>query len=32
MHLSYVILYVKNIAETVAFYEKAFGLKQRFVH
>lgn len=32
MRLGYVILYVKNIQETVAFYEKAFGLKRRFIH
>jgi lactoylglutathione lyase len=29
---SYTILYVKDVVESVAFYEKAFGLKQRFVH
>lgn len=32
MHLGYVIIYVKDIQETVAFYEKAFGLKVRFIH
>lgn len=32
MRLGYVIIYVKNILETVAFYEKAFGLKRRFLH
>jgi len=32
MHLGYVIIYVKDIQETVAFYEKAFGLKSRFIH
>lgn len=32
MRLGYVIIYVKSIQETVAFYEKAFGLKRRFVH
>lgn len=29
---SYTILYVKNVPQSVAFYEKAFGLKQRFIH
>ncbi|KAM3091588.1 VOC family protein [Phormidesmis sp. 146-35] len=29
---SYTILYVKDVPQTIAFYEKAFGLKQRFVH
>ncbi len=28
---SYTILYVKDVSATVAFYEKAFDLKQRFV-
>jgi lactoylglutathione lyase len=28
----YTILYVKDILQAVTFYEKAFGLKQRFVH
>lgn len=32
MRLGYVIIYVKDIPETVAFYEKAFGLKRRFIH
>jgi len=32
MHLGYVIYYVQSVAETVAFYEAAFGLKTRFVH
>jgi uncharacterized glyoxalase superfamily protein PhnB len=32
MHLGYVIIYVKDIQETVSFYEKAFGLKRRFIH
>ncbi len=32
MKFSYAILYVKNVAQSVAFYEKAFGLKQRFIH
>lgn len=32
MKLSYTILYVKDVPASVAFYEKAFGLKQRFIH
>jgi lactoylglutathione lyase len=32
MRLGYVIIYVKEIQESVAFYEKAFGLKCRFIH
>ncbi|MDF5723361.1 MAG: VOC family protein [Rhizonema sp. PD37] len=32
MKFSYTILYVKNVTESIAFYEKAFGLKQRFIH
>lgn len=32
MKLGYTILYVENVEETVAFYEKAFGLKKKFVH
>lgn len=28
---AYTILYVKNVAQSVAFYERAFGLKQRFM-
>ncbi|MBD2362003.1 VOC family protein [Anabaena minutissima FACHB-250] len=32
MKFSYTILYVKDVAQSVAFYEKAFGLKQQFVH
>jgi lactoylglutathione lyase len=31
MKLGYVIIYVPNVAETVQFYEKAFGLTKRFV-
>ncbi|NEQ24006.1 MAG: VOC family protein [Microcoleus sp. SIO2G3] len=31
MKFSYTILYVKDVAQSVAFYEKAFGLKQRFI-
>jgi uncharacterized glyoxalase superfamily protein PhnB len=30
--LGYVILYVRDVEATVDFYEKAFGLKRRFVH
>jgi lactoylglutathione lyase len=29
---SYTILYVKDVSQAVAFYEQAFGLKQRFIH
>jgi uncharacterized glyoxalase superfamily protein PhnB len=32
MKLAYVILYVADVAETVAFYERAFGIERRFVH
>jgi len=32
MEFSYTILYVKDVAQSAAFYEKAFGLKQRFIH
>ena len=32
MRLGYTILYVPDIPATVAFYEKAIGLHQRFVH
>lgn len=32
MRLGYVIIYVRDIQETVTFYEKAFGLKLRFIH
>jgi uncharacterized glyoxalase superfamily protein PhnB len=28
---AYTILYVKDVAQSVAFYERAFGLKQRFI-
>ena len=31
MKFSYTILYVKDVAQSVAFYERAFGLKQRFI-
>lgn len=30
--LGYVILYVKNVSETMTFYEEAFGLTRRFFH
>lgn len=30
--LGYVILYVKDVSATLAFYEKAFGLSRRFFH
>ena len=32
MRFSYTILYVKNVQATVSFYEKAFGIKRRFIH
>jgi lactoylglutathione lyase len=32
MKLGYVILYVKDVAASVAFYEEAFGLKRRLLH
>ena len=32
MQLGYVIIYVEDVNATVNFYEKAFGLKRRFVH
>ena len=32
MKLGYVIVYVTDVAATVAFYERAFGLKRRFVN
>ncbi len=32
MKLGYTIIYVADVPATVAFYEKAFGLKTRFVH
>lgn len=31
MELGYVILYVNDVASSVAFYERAFGLTRRFV-
>lgn len=30
--LAYVILYVPNVEQSLSFYERAFGLKRRFVH
>ena len=32
MHLGYVIHYVPDVLATVAFYERAFGVRRRFVH
>lgn len=32
MKFGYTILYVPNVAQTVAIYEEAFGLSRRFVH
>ena len=32
MKLGYLIVYVPDVAAAVAFYERAFGLKRRFVH
>jgi lactoylglutathione lyase len=32
MKFSYTILYLKDVVQSVAFYEKAFGLKQQFIH
>ncbi len=32
MKLRYAIIYVQNVAETVVFYERAFGLTHRFIH
>lgn len=32
MKFGYTILYVKDVASTVAFYEKAFGFERQFVH
>lgn len=28
---SYTILYVKNVSESIEFYEKAFGFKRKFI-
>ena len=32
MRLGYIIVYVPDVAETIGFYERAFGLSRRFVH
>lgn len=32
MRLGYTILYVEDVNSSVSFYERAFGLKRRFVH
>jgi lactoylglutathione lyase len=32
MQFGYTILYVANVPQTLAFFEKAFGLKTRFLH
>lgn len=32
MNLSYVILYVENVAASLSFYEEAFSLKRKFLH
>ena len=32
MKFGYTILYVNDIEKTMMFYEKAFGLKQKFIH
>lgn len=32
MNLGYIIIYVTDVPRTVAFYEKAFRLKLRFIH
>jgi len=32
MKLGYTIIYVADVPKTVAFYEAAFGLTQRFIH
>ena len=32
MQFAYTIIYVPNVAESLAFFEKAFGLKRRFLH
>jgi catechol 2,3-dioxygenase-like lactoylglutathione lyase family enzyme len=32
LSLGYVILYVKDVSASLAFYEKAFGLARRFFH
>jgi len=32
MKLGYTIIYVENVIKTIEFYQKAFGLKQHFMH
>lgn len=32
MQFAYTIVYVSDVAASLAFFEKAFGLKQRFLH
>jgi predicted enzyme related to lactoylglutathione lyase len=32
VNFTYTILYVSDVSRTVSFYEKAFGLKKRFIH
>lgn len=32
MQLGYIIYYVKDVAETIKFYEEAFSLKKKFLH
>lgn len=32
MNLSYAIIYVDDVVETVEFYERAFGLERAFIH
>jgi lactoylglutathione lyase len=32
LHLAYTIFYVQSVPETLAFYERAFGFKRKFLH
>lgn len=32
MRFGYAIIYVENVSESVAFFEKAFGITTRFIH
>ncbi len=32
MQFGYTIIYVEDVVQTIAFYEKAFGLQRRFLH
>lgn len=32
MQFAYTIIYVPNVADSLVFFEKAFGLKRRFLH